>query len=62
MCLDYQRHMSWSFFVLNGLWLEVVVCFLDIGEIVVNHCLIIVVNHCLIIIFIMPIVFGISLY
>ena len=37
--LDFQRHMSWSFFVFNGLRSEVNARFLDIGGIVDHHCL-----------------------
>jgi hypothetical protein len=36
--LDFQFHMSWSFFLLfNCLKREVVVCFVDIGGIVDHH-------------------------
>ena len=34
-----QRHMSWSFFVFSDLWWEVIVCFVDISEIVDHHYL-----------------------
>ena len=32
--LDFQRQMSWFFFVFNGLWWDEVVCFVDIGGII----------------------------
>jgi len=37
--LDFQRHMSWVIFMFNDLRLEVIVCFVDIGNIVHQHCL-----------------------
>ena len=35
---DFQRHLSSSFFVFNQLWLEMIVCVVDIGGIVDHHC------------------------
>ena len=37
--LDFQCPMSWSFFMLNGLRLEVIFAFVDIGRIVDQYCL-----------------------
>ena len=37
--LDFQCHMSWSFFVFNGLRWEVIIHFVDIGGIVYYQCL-----------------------
>jgi hypothetical protein len=34
-----KHHMPWSFFVSSDLWWEVIVCFVDIGEIVDHHYL-----------------------
>ena len=37
--LDFQRHMSWSFFVFSELQWAMIVCFAGIGGIVDKHCL-----------------------
>ena len=37
--LDFQCHMSWSYFVLSKSSWELIVCFIDIGEIDGHHCL-----------------------